>query len=667
MKKLFLVLLLLPIYGLAQLNILHTANDCPIDDVLRVCVETEPYVGFYKYETTYSWCSSKEKTLRGEIEMVLNNGGQYFTSDFSFGTWNDCYGDTVGPLGTVQMYVECSFIIGISGTDKFGDIWSSDNFSFENNSISFNWFNSYGDFATTTLTPIDGRILSDPTEVIEDIGYQILWSTGETTPTIETNESGLFEVTVTSNATGISESTAITIDNSSPSFNNECNGELLEVSYFLDLNENGVQDSDEISLNVFESFIGFSPDYLLKGYKGYQTELYVLDPQTYIVSSIYTNYETTLQSNTITITKGPEVDKLNVGLVSVQDVESVDVVINANQFPRCETIVPFQIRAINNGTVAYSGEITVDIDPLLEIVSMDTEAISQVGNTLTWQIDIDNPTEYVDIIVYLKLPSSDHLGEIFCLTPVEETFTKDFNAYCFELACAYDPNDKHGVPFRGSGNNISNNESLDYTIRFENLGNDTALNIKVVDRLNTNYDLRSFKMVNSSHKITKHWIDQNRQLHVEFEDIYLPSIEHDSTLNKGFFQFSISLIPDLDENTKIRNAASIFFDQNDAIVTNTTEHTIASLGISSVSQLNNIDFSISPNPVSSLLKITVKSTYTKGNDLGFATIRDVRGNIVLTPKDLTKEIDVSSLETGLYFIQIVDNEGRGGLARFVKI
>ena len=667
MKNLLPCFLLLPILSFSQLNIQHVDNDCPVEDVLRVCIETEPYVGLYKYETIYSWCGTEDKELTGEIEMTVNSRGQYYVDDFSFGAWPDCY-NIEGPLGTVEMRAQCSFISGIFGTDNFGSVWSSDNFSFENNSFSFNWFNTYGDSGTTTLTPIDGRILNDPTEVLEEENYQILWSTGESTPSIFTNNTGLFQVTVTSNQSGEIETAAITIDNDELSLSKECNGEILDVSYFLDTNENGIQDLDEVTLNVGDSYIDFSPTHKLKGYIGSQIERFVLEPQTYIISFVNGYYRTTMLSNELTVIEDSGISNVNVGMVSIQDVESIDINITAMHFQRCEAIIPYRVRVQNNGTQAYNGSFSVAIDPLLEVISYDIDPIKEVDNILTWQVDISNPTEYVDITLYLKLPSSDYIGEILCISPMAETFTKNFNAFCFELVCAYDPNDKQGIPLRGGENEVLEDESLDYTIRFENLGNDTAFNVIVIDRLSSNFDLRSFKLLSASHEVTSHWIDTSGKLHVEFENIKLPSVEQDSTLNKGYFQFTIDLIPGLSENTKINNTASIYFDQNTAVVTNTTTHILVSqIGTTSTSKLNNILFSLSPNPVESMLNLTLEYSYLNGSFEGFLLVYDVTGNLVLTHRNIENPIDVSHLKNGLHYLRVYGKNGAAGTAKFLKI
>lgn len=59
-----------------------------------------------------------------------------------------------------------------------------------------------------------------------------------------------------------------------------------------------------------------------------------------------------------------------------------------------------------------------------------------------------------------------------------------------------------------------------------------------------------------------------------FDSIYLVDSVHNEPLSHGFVQFSIQQKLNNPIGTKIYNNASIYFDRNEAIVTNTTFHTI---------------------------------------------------------------------------------------------
>jgi len=72
------------------------------------------------------------------------------------------------------------------------------------------------------------------------------------------------------------------------------------------------------------------------------------------------------------------------------------------------------------------------------------------------------------------------------------------------------------------------------------------------------------------------------------------------------------------------------------------------------------NFSIYPNPVNNVLNISVKNEMTINN----LSITDLNGRVVSTSSSSTS-IDVSNLSSGVYFVSIETNEGKG-TSKFVK-
>jgi hypothetical protein len=145
---------------------------------------------------------------------------------------------------------------------------------------------------------------------------------------------------------------------------------------------------------------------------------------------------------------------------------------------------------------------------------------------------------------------------------------------CREIVAAYDPNDKHGFP-RGYGeqHRIYPGVGLEYLVRFQNTGNDTAFLVVIRDTLSPLLDVASIRPGAASHPYT--WdIDGQNVLVFTFEDILLP----DSTTNlegsQGFIEFKIAPREGLPLGTRIENRAAIYFDLNAPIITNTTFHTL---------------------------------------------------------------------------------------------
>ncbi len=145
---------------------------------------------------------------------------------------------------------------------------------------------------------------------------------------------------------------------------------------------------------------------------------------------------------------------------------------------------------------------------------------------------------------------------------------------CNIIRYSYDPNDKKSIPEgRGEFKLTNPNSILEYTIRFQNTGNDTARKIVIKDTLNSNLNISSFKNLGSSHKYT-HFIQNNNISVWTFDKIYLPDSATDEKNSNGFLKFSISQKLNLPNETKISNRAAIYFDLNEPIFTNQTLNTI---------------------------------------------------------------------------------------------
>lgn len=141
------------------------------------------------------------------------------------------------------------------------------------------------------------------------------------------------------------------------------------------------------------------------------------------------------------------------------------------------------------------------------------------------------------------------------------------------VANSFDPNDKQSTPELTPQQVQSGSNYIDYTIRFENTGNDTAFNVVVADTLSNLLRTNLVQMVSSSHLCRTTLI--NGVVTFEFLNINLP----DSHVNKvgchGFVRFRILPLQSLSLGAIIPNKAHIYFDYNTPVATNTATTIIA--------------------------------------------------------------------------------------------
>ncbi|MCW5849839.1 MAG: DUF11 domain-containing protein, partial [Anaerolineae bacterium] len=133
---------------------------------------------------------------------------------------------------------------------------------------------------------------------------------------------------------------------------------------------------------------------------------------------------------------------------------------------------------------------------------------------------------------------------------------------------SYDPNDKLAQTSLGSSSAwiIDEDGWIDYTIRFQNTGTDTAFNILITDTLPANLDPATIQMGAGSHAFTWELRDQGT-LKFYFQNILLPDSNFNEPLSHGFVCFRIRPRLPLLPGDEITNIANIYFDFNPPVIT----------------------------------------------------------------------------------------------------
>ena len=239
---------------------------------------------------------------------------------------------------------------------------------------------------------------------------------------------------------------------------------------------------------------------------------------------------------------------------------------------------------------------------------------------------------------------------------------------CQENIGSYDPNDKRAYPAGvaiGNKNYIESNQHINYHIRFQNTGTDTAFTVKIEDRIDPNLDLSSLTLEAASHPYSLE-ITPLRELIFTFNDINLVDSFTNEPLSHGFIGFSIDQIANLPEGTQIENQAAIFFDYNLPIYTNTWIHEIRENILPyAVIEEPPAPFSsgvrISPNPTSHEALIEVEKALPESKLQ--LMIYDSRGMLYQQSEHQGNTIPFkrNNLSDGLYFIEVI-SEGKS-LAR----
>ncbi|MEM1321418.1 MAG: T9SS type A sorting domain-containing protein [Bacteroidota bacterium] len=182
---------------------------------------------------------------------------------------------------------------------------------------------------------------------------------------------------------------------------------------------------------------------------------------------------------------------------------------------------------------------------------------------------------------------------------------------CQENIGAYDPNDKRGFPTGyDTQRYIEPNTDLEYLIRFQNTGTDTAFRVVILDTLQEGLEVSSVRPSVASHDYQFDILGSNI-LQFTFDNILLPDSNINEAASHGFVKFTIDQTKDNPLGLRINNEAAIFFDFNAPIITNTTLHTV---------QEEFITVSIDPQPLAAGPQVLVRP-----NPMGNSAVLELEG------------------------------------------
>jgi len=186
---------------------------------------------------------------------------------------------------------------------------------------------------------------------------------------------------------------------------------------------------------------------------------------------------------------------------------------------------------------------------------------------------------------------------------------------CYEVTNSFDPNDKTASPLGfGPEHLIRPGTPLEYTIRFQNTGNDTAFLVILRDTLSDKLDRSRIELQGASHPFDFAQISDSI-LHIRFDNILLPDSLTNPEGSQGFISFKIYPKEDLPNGTVVNNRAAIYFDQNPPIITNDVWRTYGEYLVVStedVKDAEQIRVDVSPNPFMSETTFVLPESLSAG-------------------------------------------------------
>jgi|JI61114C2RNA_FD_contig_71_1829646_length_2940_multi_2_in_0_out_0_1 hypothetical protein len=321
----------------------------------------------------------------------------------------------------------------------------------------------------------------------------------------------------------------------------------------------------------------------------------------------------------------------------------------------------YKLCAVNNGTVEItSGKLVLKTDErILNWVFSETPSVMKL-NTYEWNLRNLKAGEKqcIDIVATISMElalSSKVLfdAKVYTTDVQDEDLSDNQDLLTQTVVAGIDPNDKKTqqdfwiAPLT---------PKLDYKIRFQNMGSDTAYDVYVTDTIDPNLYIDKegvrFEFSVEPKFTSESWILSNGNYRYKFawrfNDIKLPDDKTNEPASHGFINYSLKVRPEAKVGTLLRNRAFIYFDFQEPILTNTAVNLISlNTGVKHVNALNQL--SIHPNPAKDLLNIS--NPFEKEirvsiiNTLG----QTVRSETI--PADETLSIQTAGMAKGLYLIQ----------------
>ncbi len=216
------------------------------------------------------------------------------------------------------------------------------------------------------------------------------------------------------------------------------------------------------------------------------------------------------------------------------------------------------------------------------------------------------------------------------------------------VVCSYDPNDKKVEPTGDFYNDYSLiADPLKYTIRFQNEGTYKAFDITIIDTLDQHLDPSTFEFLASSHDVEA-TITSDGIITFVFRNIDLPTRSDDDLGSQGFVSFTVKPDSELTGLESIENKASIYFDFNPPIVTNTAFwHVVDDLAIVSTKEVYE-HMSVYPNPTQGTIYLMIdkEADYYIWDGAG----RHIHAGKLQTGSN-SIHLDIPS---GIYYLQVRD-------------
>ena len=433
--------------------------------------------------------------------------------------------------------------------------------------------------------------------------------------------------------------------------------------FYNDLNNDGVKDPGENPVANRIVMVNPGSLYATTNTNGYYE--FLVDTGNFIITPINnSNYTSILPINhQASLFNAYEIDSLNDFGAYVEPHGDLRVYVTGSTM-RPGFSSSYFISYYNFGTDAADATVIFNMSSIPDFISSSLTPTTQVGDSFVWEIAAIPPNAGGNINLAVNIPNTVQLGtQVFSnatiLPILGDTIPLNNYSSCMNTVTgSWDPNDKAVIP---SGvftpSMLTSGDYLNYLIRFQNTGTDTAFNIHIIDTLSANLDMTSFELVSSSHHCDFNLYGTGI-VDFLFNNILLPDSNVNELGSNGYVAYKIRPKNTLNIGDEIANTAYIYFDFNLPVMTNTVSTMVDEAQTISYSDASKGELHVWPNPSSGNFMF---SCNVKNNKNITVEVCDMLGKIVFN-----KQIEYSVMDNfshsihingnGIYFVKVTTSE-----------
>ncbi len=357
-------------------------------------------------------------------------------------------------------------------------------------------------------------------------------------------------------------------------------------------------------------------------------------------------------------------DTVNFCYLIEQEINDLSIIVIPRTAARPAFPLTYTLVYKNLGSTVLDGTINLEFDDTkLEYIQSSELPSVQSDKTLEFEFTDLGLFETRTIVLEMRLfpiPIVNIEDVLVFNAHIESTVDDDNetdNTFSLEqnVIGSYDPNDIS--VYEGKEITVEEtDEYLHYLIRFQNTGNAEAINVRVENLLDSHLDWKTLQLENVSHP-NRVEITDNKLISFIFENIYLPDSTSNEAESHGHITYKVKPKAEIQLGDSIQNNASIFFDFNPPIITNTVSTKIvATLDVNEIDLTEQIK--IIPNPNNGIFNIQWGTLQTQK-----LCIRNINGQVILSEDNIQESINELHVEfntvgSGIYFLEIITASDR---------